>query len=245
MTFLRRIIRFPAILVWFAITGIYALFIGFGSRKGIKRVTKVAMLWGAGNARIINMNIKVVGDPHKIEGGIIVSNHLSYLDILAHAAVFRLRFTPKADIARWPFLGWFIYVSRPIWVNRESRQESHLTLRKYKETLEDGINLIVYPEGTSSDGKGILPFKSTPFEAVVSGNFKIHPILTRYVRKPDEPTLCWYGGMTLVPHCWYVLGRKSTEVEIHILQPILSNGKNRKELARFVHDYMEKEYEKL
>ncbi|MCX6985052.1 MAG: 1-acyl-sn-glycerol-3-phosphate acyltransferase [Lentisphaerae bacterium] len=208
----------------------------------MKRVTKITRLWGWGISKIIGMNIKIHGDPEIIGGGIIVANHQSYLDIIAHASVFHPRFTPKVEIASWPVLGWILGINRPVWVDRKSKQSSQKTLVEYRETLEHGINLIVYPEGTSSEGAGILPFKSTPFEAVSSGNHKIYPVLIRYIQKPGEPTLCWYGDMTLLPHCWYILGRPSINVEIHMLDPILPEGRNRKELARFVHDYMEKKY---
>lgn len=245
MTSIRRTIRIFLLFLWFPLASMLGIMAGIGGWGGIKRVTKISRLWGWGISKIIGMKIKVYGDPGNIEGGIIVANHQSYLDIIAHASVFNIRFAPKKEIASWPVLGWVLAISRPIWVNRESKQSSHKTLAEYRETLEHGINLIVYPEGTSSDGAGILPFKSTPFEAVSSGNFKIYPVLIRYIRKPGESTLCWYGDMTLAPHCWETLGRPSINVEIHILAPLLPEGRNRKELAGFVHDYMQGKYSEL
>ena len=245
MTFIRRTIRIFLLLIWFPIASTLGILAGIGGWRGIKRVTKISRLWGWGISKIIGMRIRVYGDPGKIEGGIIVANHQSYLDIIAHASVFPIRFAPKSEIASWPLLGWVLAISRPIWVDRESKQSSHKTLAEYRETLEHGVNLIVYPEGTSSDGIGILPFKSTPFEAVSSGNHKIHPVLIRYIQKPGEPTLCWYGDMTLLPHCWYILGRPSINVEIHMLEPILPEGRRRKDLASFVHSYMQKKYSEI
>jgi 1-acyl-sn-glycerol-3-phosphate acyltransferase len=242
MTSIRRTIRLFLLTLWFPFASALGIMAGVGGWGGIKRVTKITRIWGWGISKIIGMNIKVYGDPKKIEGGIIVANHHSYLDIIAHASVFRIRFTPKVEIASWPVLGWILGLNRPIWIDRKSKQSSHKTLAEYRETLEHGINLIVYPEGTSSDGTGILPFKSTPFEAVSSGNHKIYPVLIRYMQKPGEPTLCWYGDMTLLPHCWHILGRPSINVEIHIMDPLMPEGRNRKELAAFVHDYMEKKY---
>ena len=245
MTHLRRTIRILLLILWMPFTSLLGIIMGFGGWSGIKRVTIISRLWGWGISKIIGMEIKVHGDPKKVEGGIIVANHQSYLDVIAHAAVFRIRFAPKVEISSWPVLGWILAISRPIWVDRKSKQSSQKTLEEYRETLEHGINLIVYPEGTSSDGKGILPFKSTPFEAVAPGNFKIYPVLIRYIQKPGEPTLCWYGDMTLPPHCWYMLGVPSIKVEINIMEPLFASGKNRKELAVFVHDHMENEYRKL
>ncbi|OGV37031.1 MAG: hypothetical protein A2X48_04250 [Lentisphaerae bacterium GWF2_49_21] len=245
MPHIRRIYRLFLISLWFPLTATIGFFAGIGGWNGIRRVTRITRLWGYGNARIIGIKLKVHGDPGKVRGGIIIANHQSYIDILVHASIFPIRFAPKAEIASWPVLGWVLGVSRPIWVNRESKQSSHGTLIEYRETLEHGINLIIYPEGTTSDGKGLLPFKSTPFEAVSSGEFKIFPILVKYVQDLGEPTVCWYGDMTFPPHCWQILGRKSIEAEVYILDPIPAEGRNRKELAVFVHDYMAEEYRKI
>ncbi len=246
MPHIRRIIRLLLIFIWFPFTTCIGLVSCIGGWDAIRRMTAIARFWGAGNARIIGMRIKVFGDPGRISGGIIISNHQSYLDILIHASIFRIRFAPKAEIASWPVLGWILAISRPIWIRRESKQSSHRTLKEYRETLEHGINLIIYPEGTTSDGTVLLPFKSTPFEAVLSGDFRIWPILVKYTQEPGRPTLCWYGDMTLLPHCWEILGRKHIDAEVHILEPLSPpSGMKRKELARFVHDHMEKEYRKI
>jgi 1-acyl-sn-glycerol-3-phosphate acyltransferase len=214
-----------------------------GGWGGIKRVSYIARIWGSGIARIIGLDVRIHGDPNRVHGGIIISNHQSYLDIIVHASVFPIRFAPKAEIATWPFLGWFLALSRPIWVRRESKQSSFRTLEEYRETLEHDINLIIYPEGTTSDGKRLLPFKSTPFEAVSSGKFNIWPILVRYHEEPGRPTLCWYGDMTLLPHCWEILGRKSIRADLHILDPLSPPpGLRRKELAVLAHSRMEEEF---
>jgi 1-acyl-sn-glycerol-3-phosphate acyltransferase len=246
MTFIRRTTRLFLLSLWFPVASILGIIAGFGgSWSGMKRVTKITRLWGWGISRIIGMNIKVYGDPEKIKGGIIVANHHSYLDIIAHASIFPIRFAAKIEISSWPVLGWILAINRPIWIDRKSKQRSHKTLSEYRETIEHGINLIVYPEGTSSAGTRILPFKSTPFEAVSSDNYKIYPVLIRYLQKTGEPTLCWYGDMTLLPHCWQILGRPSINVEIHILDPLLPEGRSRKELANFVHAHMQEKYSEI
>ena len=245
MAFIRRITRIFLLSLWFSFASMLGIMAGIGGWGGIKRVTIISRLWGWGISKIIGMNIKVYGDPGKIDGGLIVANHQSYLDIIAHATIFSIRFTPKVEIASWPVLGWILTINRPIWVDRKSKQRSQKTLSEYQETLEHGINLIVYPEGTSSDGSRILPFKSTPFEAVSSGNYKIFPVLIRYLQKPGEPTFCWYGDMTFLPHCWQILGSSSINVEIHIMDPLIPGGRKRKELAHFVHEHMENKYSEI
>lgn len=194
-------------------------------------------------ARIINLRVSVSGYLPRAAGGLLISNHLSYLDIIAHGTILPIRYTPKRDIEKWPVLGWYIGLSRPIWVDRQTKQESKKLLVEYAETMKRGMYLIVYPEGTSSDGKhGILPFKSTPFEAAITGDAPIIPMLIKYKEPPGRPTVCWYGDMTLLPHAWQVLKCPSIEAEVRFLPPIYPSGRSRKELALYVHDIMSREY---
>jgi hypothetical protein len=70
------------------------------------------------------------------------------------------------------------------------------------------------------------------------------PVITRYRQAPGEPTICWYGDMTLLPHVWQVLAFPSIEAEVRFLEPIFPDGRSRKELASFVHESMSREYAK-
>jgi 1-acyl-sn-glycerol-3-phosphate acyltransferase len=242
MPTIRRFYRLIALFFWFAYTYSLAFPNYFTGWKGVKKVTRVTRLWAYGIARILNLRVNVHGDADQLTGGLIISNHVGYLDIITHASVFPVRFTPKADIAKWPILGQYLTSSRPIWIDRTSRQASRHVKQEVHDTLERGIPLIIYPEGTSSDGKQLLPFKSTPFESAINGGFPIFPILTRYKSRPDQDTVCWYGDMTLLPHVWSLLGYSRVDADIHILEPISPDGKNRKEIAEEAHKIMSKAY---
>jgi lyso-ornithine lipid O-acyltransferase len=247
MAAFRRLYRISGIILWsisVAILSIPAQLMG--GWKGIKGVNYFSHLWIKGVAKIINLRVRVRGKMPDIPGALIVSNHVSYLDIITHGSVLALRYSPKSDIAKWPVLGWYLGLSRPVWTDRSSKQASKKTLRDFVKTMKHGIHLIVYPEGTSTDGKnGMLPFKSTSFEAAIIGNVAIQPVLTRYRQAPGEHTVCWYGDMTLLPHVWQVLKLPSIEAELHFLPAVIPNGLPRKELASFVRDRMVNEYEGL
>ena len=175
----------------------------------------------------------------------IVGNHQGYLDIVAHASIFRIRFAPKKEIRSWPFLGFMISLNRPVWIDRKSRQKSKETAEEMVATMQNGIAMLVYPEGTSTDGQhGLLPFKSTPFEAAAELSLPIQPTLLFYegVPKQTEP-LAWYGDQKLLPHVWRILGLKEIRMRVYVLPVVYpKSGENRKELALRVHDLMEKEY---
>jgi 1-acyl-sn-glycerol-3-phosphate acyltransferase len=133
-------------------------------------------------------------------------------------------------------------LSRPVWIDRQSKQKSLDAVNHFRETLIHGIPLVVYPEGTTSPGcSGILPFKSTPFGAVATSEhkFEILPVLTIY----DIPAeVAWYGDMELLPHVWHILSFRHINVTLHVLPPVIPENDDRKLIAKSLHDIMEREY---
>jgi len=212
--------------------------------KGIIATSKLVRIWGKGVAWISGISVKTYGKmPSKISG-LVVSNHLGYVDIVVHAAIFPLRFTPSTDVRKMPIVGTVTAMSNALFVDRTSVTSAKKTARNFIKTMRKGMFLIVYPEATSTDGKrGILPFKSTPFDAASEGNMPVIPILTRYKEKPSQPEIPWYGDMTFFPHFWTLLGSRSIEAEVLFLSPIEPGEKSRKELAAYTHEVMSKAWE--
>lgn len=246
MPFLRRLYKIPGMIIWAIIVCIIAIPCHFRGWEGTRGISRITRLWARGMAKILNLHVKKYGDISDVKGGLIVSNHLGYLDIIAHGTLLPVRFTSTVAISTWPIIGPFIDFSRPVLVNRTSAPASRKSSRDFAKTMAQGMYLIVYPEGTSTDGKsGIRPFKSTSFDAAVIGNKTILPIITRYREVPGRETVCWYGDMTLIPHLWRILGYSSIDVELYFLDPVLPEGRSRKDLATFVHSVMEEAYKNL
>lgn len=244
----RRLWRIPALLLWAIGHGVYSLPFRYlyEEKRSIRRMARQIRIWAAGICWILGIRARIHGDPKLYEktGGLVVSNHLGYADIFLHASVFGLRFTPKADIRKWPVLGWYADMTRPIWVDRKSKQSSARTMVLFRETLLNKIPLIIYPEGTSTDGKsGILPFKTTPFEPVVGTDIPVQPIVVVYRVPRGGVDPAWYGDMTFLPHLWDLLGASGVTADIYLLPQIRAEGRTRKELAQFVHDEMLKVYD--
>lgn len=246
MALFRRLYRIPAIILWIFLVILLMIPDRFRGWEGRKRISRFTRLWMRGVARIINLRVHMHGNARGTEGGLVVSNHLSYVDIIAHGVVFPLRFTATTETAKWPFIGWMIGLSHPVLVDRSSPPASKKARRDFAKTIKRGMYLIVYPEGTSTDGQGgILPFKSTSFEAAADGGMPVIPVLTRYREVPGRTTVCWYGDMTFLPHVWEVLGYPSIDAELHFLPPIYPEGRSRKELASYVHGIMDREYGRI
>lgn len=247
MRAILAVLKILAIILWSIFTGFVSMPYQFSRRwENTKKILETSRLWSKGISRIIGLKIHIHGKiPRSSSGGLVVSNHLSYIDILAHGSTLPLRYSPKSDIMNWPVLGWYIGLSRPIWINRKAKHTSKKALREFTKTMRKGIYLVVYPEGTSSDGKsGVLPFKSTSFEAAVTGDAPIIPLITRY-KEDEEGPIAWYGDMTLLPHAWKILKMHSIEAHLYFLEPIYAKDRPRKELASYVHDVMSGEYRRL
>ena len=248
MKFFRVTYRLAAVIIWFILMTFYASYfhivyklLGKSKYELIRRLSYAERVWSGGLAYIVGLKVKVFGSIEGVDG-MLVSNHTSYMDILTLGSVFPIRFTPKAEIAKWPLLGWFIRISAPIWVDRSSRQASKELVKEFGRTVKNSIRLVVFPEGTTSDGKGdLLPFKSAVFGVAVSENINLCPIIVRY-RDNGEHEIAWYGDATLLGHIGKVLALKKIEAEVHVLDIMSPEGKNRKQISEELYQKMNHEY---
>ena len=240
MSILRAICKITLIILWFLFLGFFSVFLFWGGWKAIRRVSIIAKIWSKVNAKIIGLKMHLHGNYPRVSG-IVVSNHQSYIDVTTTTSLFNIRLAPNTEIAKWPLLGCYFKLARPIWVDRKSRQSSKKVMEEFVETVQNNINLLVFPEGKISDGSdGVQLFKSTTFEAAVVGDCNIIPILLHY----HDKDVCW-TKWRLPKHFWNVLKMKEIAVDVHFLDPVKPNGMDRKALARHVHGLMDKKYREL
>ncbi|MEA4862175.1 MAG: lysophospholipid acyltransferase family protein [Victivallaceae bacterium] len=236
----RALWRLTALLCWTLMVSMLAMIACRNTPSGIRRATWYTRLWCRGIIRTVGIRLTVHGRSSDFSGRLIISNHSSYLDIPLHGAFTRLRFAAKKEARHYPVLGPLLASGLPIWVDRENRAESSRALEAYRQSLDIGVNLLVYPEGTTSDGLGaILPFKSTAFQAVCGTSLPIQPIITRNHVAADGFNPAWYGDMTMCPHLIKMLFHRRLYCDLYIL-PVqyATPGETRKELAERMHSYM-------
>ena len=245
----RRLYRIPAIFFWAAGNALFVLFGRPFFRNRSARLAEQTRIWAAGLTAILGIKLRLSGatDGKKNVSGLVVSNHTGYVDILAEAAAFGMRFTPKIEIRSWPVLGAYVQLSDPVWIDRSSPRKSGKTLEDFRETLRQGIPLLVYPEGTSTDGRsGLKPFKSTSFETVVGTDIPVQPVLIFYRTEKKDISPAWYGDMTLLPHLWKLLGNGKSLCEIHLLEPYHAPADaDRKRIMTEVRDRMTACYDSI
>ncbi|MBD3803505.1 MAG: 1-acyl-sn-glycerol-3-phosphate acyltransferase [Thioclava sp.] len=186
---------------------------------------------------ILGMGFRVSGRPmNKI--GAVVANHGSWLDIFALNACQRVYFVSKAEVARWPFVGWLARATGTVFIKREPR-EAKAQQALFEDRIRAGHHLLFFPEGTSTDARRVLPFKPTLFQAFYSHGLdkvmQIQPVTVVY-RPPEgeDPRFYgWWGDMEFGPHLLKVLAqRRQGSVEIVFHTPLsVADYPSRKDLA--------------
>ena len=156
-----------------------------------------------------------------------VSNHTSYLDIEIMGAAIEGSFVSKAEVSRWPIFGWLAKLQRTIFVERADRAGAARQRDEIRGRLDDGDNLILFPEGTSGDGMHLLPFKSALFAAAEDDRVVVQPVSVVYrlldgipLGRFYRPFFAWYGDMTMAPHLWNMLGLGRLTVVMTYHEPV-------------------------
>jgi 1-acyl-sn-glycerol-3-phosphate acyltransferase len=155
--------------------------------------------------------------------GLVVSNHLSYLDIVAISAVMPCFFVAKIEIGGWPFFGRAARSGGTIFVDRGSRESAISVAEQMKERLQLPIEVpvLLFPEGTSTDGSEVIRFHSRLIDPATSLGVPITTAAIRYKIHDGTPEreLCWYGDETFVDHLWKVLGVGGFEAVVRFGAP--------------------------
>ncbi len=145
---------------------------------------------------------------------LLVANHVSWLDIPLLSAIAPLSFISKREVGTWPLFGAMAKLQRTVFIDRERRHKTGTSSNEIGERLLAGDVLVLFPEGTSSDGTHVLPFKSSYFGAVESLNVPVVPITITYLGMPKF--YAWYGDMDLLPHLWAVIKSGPIKVQVTI-----------------------------
>lgn len=188
-------------------------------------------------AHLFGVRAHVIGTPIQDRGVLMVANHTSYFDILAIGGSAKLSFVAKAEVANWPLFGRFAKLQRTIFVDRARKSATGDVRDIIRDRLLEGDALMLFPEGTSSDGNFMLPFKSALLGAaeVVIGHDAngrplhppVQPVSVAYTRvhgvpmgRENRPLYAWYGDMDLIPHLWEALVTGPIDVTIQFHAPL-------------------------
>ncbi len=188
--------------------------------------------------RVLGLPLRVFGGPMTHRGAV-VANHASWLDIFALNASKRIYFVSKSEVARWPGIGWLARATGTVFIERNRSRAKEQT-RLFETRLLAGHKLLFFPEGTSTDGLRVLPFKTTLFEAFFTPHLRkeiwIQPAVVFYVAPPcaDSRFYGWWGDMSFGTHLLATLAAaRQGWVEVHYGTPLkVADFDSRKALAQ-------------
>ena len=176
---------------------------------------------------ILGIKVRVHGQRSDVIPTLYVCNHVSYLDIFVLGGLIPVSFVAKAEVATWPFFSTLAKAQRSIFIERSSGKTSHSRDEMMKR-LNTGDNLMLFPEGTSSDGTRVLPFRSALFSVAQLRRDDIP--LGRYWR----PLFAWFGDLYLVPHLWQMVCLGETEAVVTFFPPVdIDKLGDRKKLCEY------------
>jgi lyso-ornithine lipid O-acyltransferase len=186
--------------------------------------------------RLLGFRVTVTGALPERGACLVVSNHVSWIDILVLSRIGHVSFVAKREIAGWPLFGWLAKLQRTVFVDRDRRHATGRSRNELAERLSRGERIVLFPEGTSHDGASVLPFKSSFFAAAVEG-VAIVPVTLVYrehwglpLTRRTRPHFAWYADMPLMRHLWQALQSVPVGIDV-IIHPPLKERLDRKQAA--------------
>ena len=162
-----------------------------------------------------------------------VANHVSWLDILAINAVSPAAFVAKADVRDWPLIGWMSARTDTIYIRRGSLRAAHETTRQLAACLAEGLGVVVFPEGTTSDGFQVLPFHGALLQGAIMSGVPVQPVALRYQTGDERPAQApvYCGETSLLQSMWRVATASGLAVRLEFLAAHTTVGVDRRQLA--------------
>jgi 1-acyl-sn-glycerol-3-phosphate acyltransferase len=190
--------------------------------------------WARKMLKRLSVELKIVGTPAVTGPMLLVSNHISWLDIVALHAACHCRFVSKADVKRWPLIGTLATGGGTLYVERESRRDAMRVVHHMAQALRDGDILAVFPEGTTGDGDSVLPFHANLIQAAISADAPVQAVALQFVdgqsRRPSH-AVSYMGDESLLRSIWRTLCARELCAVVAFGTPQLAGGRKRRAWA--------------
>ena len=197
--------------------------------------------WSVRMLQIMGIRLDVLGDVPQQGPLLLVANHISWLDILVLHAARHCRFVSKADVQHWPLIGMLAQGCGTLFVERESRRDAMRVVHHMADALRSGDILAIFPEGTTSDGNGTLPFHANLFQAAISAHVPVQAIGLSYIDAQtgtQSHATDYVGDDTLLSSVWRTVTAKPLLARVNFGPHLPSEGLDRRTLAAQARDHV-------
>jgi 1-acyl-sn-glycerol-3-phosphate acyltransferase len=236
-----RIVGLILTYIIFGVIGLGLLTVYFLSIKSYYRsIVFFSQLWARYSCALLNIRVKIIQKSKVCPGSIIISNHVGTPDIFVLGSCFPGFFISKSEIGQWPFIGWLVNLGATILVDRDRKQQVRATIEELRRRLEADCSIILFPEGQATNGKDIVPFKSSYFETAIKTGKPVLPVVINYYDKGNPSIACWYN-ISFITHIIRLLKNKRLDVTIEVL-PLIQNETDRKLLSSKCYDMIREKY---
>jgi 1-acyl-sn-glycerol-3-phosphate acyltransferase len=197
--------------------------------------TRRVKMWSMKLLAILKVEVVVKGDPEAAHraGALLVANHVSWMDIYVLFSVVRTRFVSKAEVRGWPLIGLLAEAAGTLFLTREKKADAMRINLMMASHLREGDCLTFFPEGTTSDGSGLMPFFPSLFQPAVDAEAHVWPVRIHYFTSDGArcQDVAYFGQMSLGESFLKITQLKAVRAEVNFLPPIPSKGLRRRELA--------------
>ncbi len=190
--------------------------------------------WAARVLQLSGIALQVRGQPPTAGPVLLVANHISWLDIVVMHAAGYCRFVSKADVKHWPLVGPLATGAGTLYIERASRRDAMRVVHQMRERLLAGDVIAVFPEGTTGDGRTVLPFHANLVQAAVSADVPIVPLALRFADGQGATSFApsFVGDETLVGSVWRTLAAQNLVAQLHYGAPQRAAGRDRRAWAQ-------------
>jgi 1-acyl-sn-glycerol-3-phosphate acyltransferase len=188
--------------------------------------------WSRKMLRVLGIALAHEGLPH---GGatLVVANHISWLDILAINAVQPVRFVSKSDVRHWPLIGWLVACAGTLFIERERKRDALRVVHQVADALKRGQTIAVFPEGTTSEGHGLLPFHANLLQAAIVTGTTVQPVALRFSDRTQavSQAAAYVGDTHLLRSVWSVVTASDMRVRLAWLPAVQAQHADRRALS--------------
>ena len=220
--------------IWHVLVGWFTIYFRFPQFTPAQREARV-QAWAMQLLRIWDIDLEVRGKPVMTGPALLVSNHISWLDILVIHATRHCRFVSKSELREWPLLGTLATGAGTLYIERENRKDAMRMVKEMTRALNSGDVLAVFPEGTTGDGLDLLPFHANLLQSAIDAQGPVQPLALQFIdAQTNEISMAarFVGDDTLVSSVWSTLNARRLKAVVNFGEIEMAQGQDRRAWAQ-------------